>query len=279
MRNTNRTIIRILLLLTGAWPVFPALLPAQKKADTLAAMRHFVTLCNNYKSLPLQLVVQVQNSSNMVSRAEDTASMEAGFYMSDKGSYIRYGELEQVANDSIVLLVSKDAKRMLVYPGNTALASQLKRVTGFYLQDSSVQKLAAGFTVKSEEAQNGIAGITLQSRVMVYGTRLPKEEIAIRYNADSQQPESVIQTQRQFIAIDSSSYAVLQQRPEYSDKLVEADGAWYVVKEQRNAFHYRQVDHLPDVPLPVLVSDRIDRLPDGSYKPVAAYNDFILSHY
>src|SRR5437016_3249819 len=101
--------ISILSLLFFLFLVMPG---RAQEPDSLDAVRTFVQVCNTYKQLPLQMTLGIHNTTNLVTGAEDTVQARATFYLQQHGSYIRFGELEQVANDSLMLLVSDNLKQM-----------------------------------------------------------------------------------------------------------------------------------------------------------------------
>src|SRR5436305_1444655 len=119
--SSLKKIILVIFLVSGH-----ALLRAQGEkttghpdaGDTLSTLRTFMTVCNSYKQLPLQLEVALRRSTNLVTGQEDTMKVNVRFCLQKEGSYVGFGELEQLTDDSLLLLVSNKLKRMILYPNH-----------------------------------------------------------------------------------------------------------------------------------------------------------------
>jgi hypothetical protein len=251
MRDFKNIIFLLLLL--------PLLVKAQKR-DTLAPFRAFVQACDLYKQLPLQLHVSIKSHVNYVTSKEDTLSSEAIFSFSNDGAYIEMEGLEQLVSDSLVLIVNKPAKRMLVYSNAQSVASRLQASTGLFLPDSSLSKLAKRYTAQATAAINDTARFLLESRTNVYNTSIPKETVELVFDNKTNQPISVNTTKRSLIALEQSTYQSLQKEPALANKLlVSPDAAHYfLVKEQTVVYSYQRISH-NDKALPAYIKDRIVR--------------------
>ncbi len=263
--------------------VFPLLLSlaaAQaQQLDTLQGIKTFVKVCNAYKQLPLQLEVTMRNSTNFITGREDTIVAKARFYLQQDGSYISFGEVEQVVTDSLMLLVSNDLKRMMVY--NTtgrSVPSQLQQYIGFQFKDSSLLRIAEKYTVSLIPSGKKNAGIEVNSRSFLYHTSLPKETIRVEYDEASSLPSGIVQLKRSLLPIDAVSYRAFSQKPEWADKLVAGpDSSFYIIKEQSAEFVYENIAHVAGIQLPVKISDRIRQEVPGRYAPAKAYQDYQLT--
>ncbi|MDR6340040.1 hypothetical protein HNQ91_003105 [Filimonas zeae] len=266
------------LLLCGCliWAM-PLLLPAQH-TDTLLQYRQFVTICNQYKMLPLQAVVQVYSHINMPGNSADTVIQEAAFYLDSSGSYIRYGEVEQLVNDSLMLLVSNQARKMMLYSGKQNLTAQLQKVSGFLMADSSVQKLAGAFTVQAQSVeQQALAGLVLQSRSCLPVSALPRQEIQVQYQLQTGQPVQVVQTARELVPLQPAEYEILRHQPDNENRLVVTEGGYYLIRKRTDIFRYQSVTHHSHQPLPVTLSSRIARGVSGEFHPTDAFKDYSLT--
>jgi len=264
-----------------ALSVFSLLLSTATMAqqpDTLQAIKTFVKVCNAYKQLPLQMDVSMTNSTNFVTDREDTFHTQAKFYLQQEGSYVSFGELEQVVSDSLMLLVSNNLKRMMVYATNRSVASQLQQYLGFQLKDSSLYAIAARYTAVLVAADKGTAGIEVSSRALVPHTGLPKETIRIQYKEASSQPSNIVQLKRSLLPVDSVTWQSYVQKPEWAGKLVTGlHNNLFLVKEQVSVFGYENISHIADAKLPVRISDRIRQEEPGRYAPAKAYEDYRLT--
>src|ERR1700753_2944858 len=101
------------LVLIG-WILAVAPCRAQQK-DSIATMKLFLRVCNTYKTLPVQVDVDIANSANYIVEARDTSHTRVRFCLRKEGSYIAFDEMEQIANDSLMLLVDTTMRKMLLY--------------------------------------------------------------------------------------------------------------------------------------------------------------------
>jgi hypothetical protein len=250
-------------------------LQAQKK-DSVAIIREFINVSNAYKTLPLHLVMEYRQGNNLVFPGEDTTVQTGEFYVTQSGSYTHFGEMEQIVNDSTMLIVSNQMQRMIFYTNAREISARAKAMMGMPVPDSSVLHLFQQYRAeKSTASKNDTAIIELRSRTMVNGTELPKELIRIRYNSVTQEPFDVVQIQRSLITMDEG------QSDEWyaSNKIpivVNASGK-FLLKEQTGIFTYKSIEHRDAIKLPVAISDRISRTDEGNYMPVKAYENYLLS--
>jgi hypothetical protein len=259
-----------LLVLAIAWPGAGY----SQATDTLATMRAFIKLCNVYQTLPVQVALQLQHSSNMIRSREDTATVSIRFHLQAHGSYTQYGELEQVANDSLLLLISHVAHRMILYPNQSSVANRLRLSAAVLAGDSSIEKMVKKYKAKAAEP----GSIVVSSRSLLYGTDLPAETIEARYDKVLQQLAEIIQVQRSLVPVDSATYQNLLQDASFTGKRLQIEKqGFFVIREQTATYRYVQIAHREDQPLPVQISDRIARKEAGVYAPVKAYEGFILN--
>src|ERR1700728_1987196 len=100
MSNKKLLIINYRLLIVFLL-LLPSLVFAQQLNDTLNAMRQFVQVSNAYKHVPMYAGVELRNSSNFPGSTADTATIEAEFYLTTNEVYMKFGEMEQIINDSL----------------------------------------------------------------------------------------------------------------------------------------------------------------------------------
>ncbi len=95
--------VLLLLMLLGAAQAAPRRdwQPHASPGDTLSLLKTFIAVCQSYQHLPLQLDLEMQHSTNLMTSPDDTLSQSAGFYLSSRGSCVRFGELEQLSTDSL----------------------------------------------------------------------------------------------------------------------------------------------------------------------------------
>jgi hypothetical protein len=250
----------------------------KQKGDTVSIMREFMALCNGYKKMPLHLAVQHSNSTTFVMSPEDTAVFQADFYLTEKGAYVRYGNMEQIITDSIVLMVSQDQHVMMLNSNpQSNMQTQLSNYLGLQIADSSVHKMADKYASSylPGDSQKGI--IELKSRSPLLGTDIVKEIITMKYDQVTREPEQVTYTRRTLIPVDKAEWDSLPGHENFADKLVEVKGHYFLVNERRNVFDYKKIDHSNNVGLPVSMTDRVTRNGQGEFIPAKGFEAYYLS--
>src|SRR5579872_713141 len=82
-------------------------LAVRAQRDTLTEMRRFIRVCNVYKKLPITLDVLVERKANLPTGGSGNSQMAAVFCLHSDGSYVEMEGMEQLVNDSLLLLVNK----------------------------------------------------------------------------------------------------------------------------------------------------------------------------
>jgi len=247
---------------------------SDKGVDTLAIAKEFMQVCNLYKELPLQLNLELRNTTNFITGEGETASYQAEFYLQKGASYVRFGEVEQLVDDSVALLVSNKMQKMIFFSNAQPVLLQIKAMTNLQLKDSSVVELSKRYNALKRSKENDITIIELINRESLKGTVLPKETIELQYNTKTKTPIRVLTTKRTLIALEQSEYENLKSQPGVADKLVfiESKG-YYLMKEQNAAFVYRSVSH-EKIKIPVAISERIVKGHKNKYTPAKGYETY-----
>jgi hypothetical protein len=258
-----------------------SILPARaQQPDTLGNLKKFLQVCNAYKQLPLQMTLSIHNTTNLVTGAEDTIQAKATFYLQQQGTYIRFGELEQVANDSLLLLVSDNLKQMMLYNHQLSVAGQLQQYLGFQWQDASLLQIAARFQATVLPLQNDTACIELTSRQPLPHTTLPRETVRVIYDPVSGNPFRVEQLKRTLVPLDEEVYNNFAADVAWQGqllKLTEKEALFFAIRQQASSYTYENISHEPGNKLPVTISDRIAAGSTGEYIPAKAYANYLLT--
>jgi hypothetical protein len=278
MTNQMKPIFFISLLLLLIVSASHAQSKGDRASDTLATARLFMKVCNAYKQLPVRMEAEIRNSTNFIAGAEDTAHYRATFCIRKEGSYIAYGGMEQIADDSVVLLVSNRLKRMIMYAHHQSLTDRMTQYLGWQLQDSSVIRLAAKYSVVLLPADKDTACIVVASRHYLAHTELPDETLRAKYSASGLRPYELVQEKRRLVPVSVAVYRDLATQQANADRLLAiGDSSFFVIKEQKTVYRYLDISHREDDRLPVRVSDRVVADVPGKYRPVTAYAGFILT--
>lgn len=262
---------------------FSSHVDAQKKKgsrtaqqDSLSIVREFMQVCNVYKQLPLHLTLKISNASNFISSADDTSSIDADFYMLPGSSYIRYGEAEQLGNDSMVLLVSSQLQKMILYPATQSLITRMQAQSGLYTRDSSLVELSRKYQSEQSIISHDTSLIELTARANVYNTLIPSEKISLYYNPATKNPYRVATTRRSLMPLEENDYKELLKQGGFSQNLISIDNnTFYLVKEQVSSFSYLQIIHDKNIIMPVSIAERITKK-DGEYIPAKGFESFSM---
>jgi len=268
MKTILHTIF-LLLLLMGGYRLLA-------QSDTLAPIRKFVQVCSGYRQLPVELEMDIRSSSNLVLSAADTAHLDVRAVLCQKGTYMTMDGMEQLANDSFLLVVNPKTKRMLLWPNHQSVAVRLQSL-GRQLQDSSVPQLADKYLVKPFKKWRDTAVIALESRAFVEHTSVPVAQLQISYEPVTERPYAITMVERRLVPVADSIYKSFSARPEWAGKTVTVnDSSFFLIREETRVIHFRKIEHKHVTDLPVRISDRIAADLTGVYRPVKDFAAFRL---
>jgi hypothetical protein len=261
--------IFLLLLLTGSTRLWA-------QPDTLAPIRKFVHVCSGYRQLPVELEMDIRSSSNLVLSAADTTHLNIRAVLCQKGTYMAMDGMEQLANDSLLLVVNPRTKRMLLYPNHRSVAERVQSLDRQF-QDSSVTQLVGKYVVKREKALQDTALIDLESRALLQYTSVPAGLLQVSYEPVTERPYAITVVERRLIPVNDSVYKSFSARPEWAGKTITIkDSSFFLVREETRLIRFRKIDHQPATEPPVRISDRIAADLTGVYRPVKDFAAFRL---
>lgn len=265
-----------IILLAILFTSFSIGLSAQKK-DTLQTIRDFMEVCNVYKQMPLHLELEVYNTTNLIRNPEDTASLQGEFYITSGDSYIKFGEIEQLVNDSTALLVSDKLQRMILFLNAQAIRTGMKALAGVQLQDSSLALMGMKYKTRTNLLTNEESSIELIDRSTLYGTSLPKETIEIQFDVKTKTPAKVITIKRTLLPIEQKDFDALSMQAAMTDKLLKLEKEYYLIREQISTFVYKTVGHEANIKIPATIADRIKKNENGEFAPVKEYEKYAIT--
>jgi hypothetical protein len=252
----------------------------QKGADSLSAIREFSKLGQLYKRLPVQLDIHIYNTAVPVTAAEDTMHADMAVYFGKQDFYMQSEGLEEVANDSLVVMVNNPAKQIVVYANTQPLAKNIEHSVAMFMPDSTVEALSKKYYSTVTETGKNSRLISLKTRELVYGTVFPKETISISYNPANYETAEYIKTKVRLLPADSAVYAGFIKNNQYSGRLVSSKTAtgtlYFLVKEVTTTYHFKKIRY--DVlASPAREQDRVTKKGDGSFVPSKGFEEFIVS--
>ena len=263
------------LVLIG-WILAVAPCRAQQK-DSIATMKLFLRVCNTYKTLPVRVDVDIANSANYIVEARDTSHTRARFCLRKEGSYIAFDEMEQIANDSLMLLVDTMTRKMLLYQHHNSLTQEMKAALGWQTRDSSVKRMAAQYLVGADLLTTDTAEIRMTDRRTVGTSGLPVEVIVVLYNPANLQPYLIRQVRRGLIPLSVHDYQQLSLAPDARKELFFHSGdSWAIIREKVSVFRYDRISHMETELLPASIYDRVTRDTGGNFKPVPKYEGYLV---
>jgi hypothetical protein len=243
---------------------------AQSK-QTMQLFKQFVTVCNAYKQLPLQLTVNYKKTTNLPVRGDDSSTMQGVFYLQKNNAYISFGNVEQILTDSLALVVMGNVNQMLLSAGATDIEAKINGMINTPVKDASVEEFAKKYTIQQTGTGGTTAVLEITGRQNLYGTDVPAERVMLSYNPVTNEPQNITTIKRRLIkrpAADSVQYsATTVTIPQKGD---------YLIKEDVTDFVYKTITHDAGKKMPVILADRIVKDAAGSFVPVKAYQNYRL---
>jgi hypothetical protein len=277
--NMNYNIANIKLKVAiGCFLLLPLCMKAQQ-ADTVSALRQYINASNAYKRVPMYTSALLTTSSNLaVTGGSPDTTIVAESYLVKDGAYIKFGEMEQLVNDSLLLMVSNNSRHMMLVANKMAISASLKNSPDEKMQDSSIDKMIKKYTAVVEPEQKGIITITVNTRMILAGTSQARETVVFRYKKKDGEPVDVKQTRRMLVSIDSSQYNSFAEIDKNKPYLIEQGDAYFFVREQVSDYQYKKIEYGDKVHLPVQISDRVVKNAAGEYVPAKGYETFIIGN-
>jgi hypothetical protein len=266
--------LTILLLITGLFVVAQRRKPA---TDTLTPFREFSAVSNLYKKIPLYLNLDYTKTTTFPVEEEDTISTSADFYLTTSGTYIRFGNLEQVANDSFLLMVSTDQQAMLLFANEVRVQDQFKNYMGFQMNDSNVIRMATQYTAAFLPAEGDTGLIEIRHRLPLPGTEIIKETIILKYHRITKYPFQIVHSRKSLISLDKEDWSVLENKAELQKQLLEINNHYFLLNERKAEYRYRKISNTSDIKLPVIIGDRIIRNENGEFIPAKGFEHYSVT--
>jgi hypothetical protein len=258
--------------------IIPCTLWAQKKkakTEAATAVQQFIQVSNLCQNLPVYSQFEVKQTTNIIQSQQDTATVQGHFYLNKNNCYIRLGDLEQIMDDSVTLVVSNEMQRMFVHPNSQPMHLRIKMLTGMAFKDSTIQALDKNY--KGAIAA-GESKIILTSREVVQNSSLPKETIELKYDDATMLPIKIVTIKRKLFPIQKETYDSLLKDPENMAMVFTIEGKkFFLIKEQRTSFWFKEISHKPSLTIAARIKDRLTKGREGEYIPVQGYETYSVS--
>lgn len=278
MRRTESWIITAMLAsmagITGAKA-------QQKDADSLVALRDFARLGQMYHHPSVRLLIHMEQTSNLPTGRADSLQTDMDLYYGKPDFYMNAEGLEEVSNDSVVVMVNKSAKHMVVSRHDHQVSSSIEKTISMFMPDSSTRELAKRYSSAIENAGSGKKQLTLTSRAFVYGTRMPRETVRVIYRPSSYELIEFKQIKTSLVPVDATVFDSLQKVQAYPGKLVSGSTdkgkLFFLAKELTITCRFDKIDYELKHP-PVTEGDRVEKMADGNYKPAKGFEEYVLTN-
>jgi len=243
---------------------------AQPK-DSLAALARFVHAFDLIRHPPMNIRMTINHTSDIQFLSGDAFYLEASVHLRKNSSYARFGEVEQLANDSAAIFVSDSLEQIILLSNqDRSLNGRLMGMFGMGGNDSSVRMLNTLY-----RAEGSGSTVKLQSRSFLSGTDIIKESAQLDLDPKTELPVQLLVFRRTIVLVDSAQMEELRQQHIPAERFVQR-GQWlYLVKETQTRFAYLHIDQ-EDKPLPVTFANRVEKDGEGQWKPVKAYEAYRL---
>jgi hypothetical protein len=260
------------LKVTIAFLLIATTLFAQTKEDK-KLFATFVSVCNTYKQFPLQLTVEYSKASNFPLPEEDSKVKEGLFCFEKGAAYIKFGELEQVMNDSLALVIMTSIKHMVLSQKNKDEGDQLNKLMNIVVTDSSIKTLAKKYNITQKAVDNNIGSLKITSKKNLTATELPSDELLVLYNLKTQEPQRIETLKRGLI---KKERVTADMKVEATTVTIPQKGD-YLLKEDKTIFVYKSIAHVPNYAIPVKIADRIAKDDTEIYIPAKGFETYKLT--
>jgi hypothetical protein len=251
---------------------------AQKKAGS-GLFRQFLEVCNNYKTTPLHLSVEMRKINTLTAKGEDSTTAIIDFFMKQREAYIKFEDAEQLVSDSLVLTVFTKNRQMILSAKALSLEDMMKAVPGATVNDAAIKGLNDKYTVAKENINKTVDKITLTGKKNLYGTAIPAETVVLIFDNANKWPQQITSTRKTLLLkkpTDNKQETASLHYP-VKEVLVEGKGTC-LVKEEISSFLFNKIEHDQDMQLPVTLTDRIQKTGSG-YVPVKAFENYMIIHH
>lgn len=273
-------IINIMVVLLLVTVTATAQRKDKRSQDNTTAFHEFARLGKWNSQWPVQINLHITHQVTPAVYASDSADTDMTLYYDPHSFYMKAEGMEQIANDSVLIMVNNTAGMIRIFPNSGMPAgSQGNNITSF-VQDTSIEKLSQRFTATIQEDGRTGKRILLQSHDKIATAGLEKELIDVSYNAGNYQPLNFKQIRRSVVPVDSTTYSELNKNSAWQARLittnVKARQLYFVVKEEVTQCRFISIDHSQKTS-PVHEHHRVIKTASGEYLPAKGFEPYNVS--
>lgn len=273
----NRSIFFFLIAL-----LFFSGLNAQRKSkskETLLKDLHNAVELWRKRPLMVKMQIQTTNAIADITRSETAINMELFFV--NNNYYIRTETMEQLLEDSFLLVVHKNAQQMVLRKVDSEFRalflSQLNRQ--FKLHDSLLNTRNSKYDLSEDSANSGEKCLKISSISTSGYSDAPKEEVKLFVDRLTGLPIRLEQINNSLLPVTETELPNLLNSSDYKNYLIKGkEGSaipYFLLKKSKTVFVYNKIS-FDAVEFPVTLKDRIVLDAEGNWKPLKSFDQFTL---
>jgi hypothetical protein len=264
----------VLLLVTGT---ATAQHRHKRSKENATAFQELARLSKWNSQWPVQINLHIAHHVTPEVSASDSADTDMTLYYDAHAFYMQAEGMEQIANDSVLVMVNNTARMIRVFPNKGLQSYNQGNNFSSFMPDTSMERLTKRFVATMQEEERDRKRIILQSRDRISGTSLDKEVVDITYKADNYQPLHYKQIRRSVVPVDSATYSGLAKDTAWKGRLVtttvKAGQLYFVVKEQVTECNFTSINYMQKTS-PVREHDRVVKSASGEYLPAKGFEQY-----
>ncbi len=249
--------------------------------DSLQSFGELVKIKSFYNRQPFDLTVHIERTSFPGNEGKDSLQSDLRLYSDPHQFYIQSEDLVEVGNDSVLVMLNKGSKQILLYSNRQKITGANIRSSLAILPDSSWSQIAQKYKARLSVVDAGINRIEIESRQLIPEKGMSKESMQVDFHTSTHEPVSMEQIRYSLVPIDSAGFNQLQASPIYKDKIVDAVGKsgrmYFVIKEERTTFYFTKINFEIKGP-PIKLNDILVKQPNGEYVVTSKYEGYSLSN-
>jgi hypothetical protein len=258
--------MKLLIIITSFYTISLNAL-AQKAKSKTALFSELITVCGAYKQVPLQATLNLYTSSNIVKNKIDTVSAE--LHLQEHGIYLKLGAVEQLANDSMQVMIFANDHRMILTRTTAKLSERFVQILSPSFVTDNEKMLKSNFDIRKISANNENS-MVLTSKKMVTNSNMPRIEITIFYDAAKKLPLKIQSVERKLHYVPDSTAV------DADMTVITTNSRKFVIQEDRTSYEYNKVTFLKNK-LPLQVSELVQwDTASNRYIPILNYRNFNL---
>jgi hypothetical protein len=250
-----------------------------QKNDSLAIYKQFIAISKGYQQTPLQASIKYTKTSNVIANVGDTNTANILFvFKTPTNGYVKFGNIEQIVSDTMIVMVNYDIKRIVVFEGSKKeIQAKMIKIGQTNYSDSACKMLAKIYKANLESLDQINSKITLQSVTNLFNTKIAKETIEMLFNTSNKQPIEMVTTKKYLKSITDSSIENLKMMAPHTINISNKGNYILMVQTEKYFFNYINYNKIERLPFEII--DRVIKKTFSNLLPAKGFEDFaIIKH-